>query len=59
MNFESLLFEADGEIAIVTINRPEKLNALNETVISELDACFDLDHHLRHAQTIMDRALAT
>ncbi len=22
-----------------------------------LDACFDLDHHLRHAQTIMDRAL--
>lgn len=41
MNFESLLFEADGEIAIVTINRPEKLNALNETVISELDACFE------------------
>ncbi|MCB9565459.1 MAG: adenylosuccinate lyase [Kofleriaceae bacterium] len=26
---------------------------------AELDACFDLDHHLRHAQTIMDRALAT
>jgi len=25
---------------------------------AELDACFDLDHHLRHAQLILDRALA-
>jgi adenylosuccinate lyase len=24
---------------------------------SELDACFDLDHHLRHAETILARAL--
>lgn len=40
MDFDSLLFETDGDIAIVTINRPDKLNALNETVISELDICF-------------------
>ncbi len=40
MNFDSLLFESDGDIAIVTINRPDKLNALNETVISELEFCF-------------------
>jgi adenylosuccinate lyase len=25
---------------------------------AELDACFDLDHHLRHAALILDRALA-
>jgi len=25
---------------------------------AELDACFDLDHHLRHARMIIDRALA-
>jgi adenylosuccinate lyase len=24
----------------------------------ELDACFDLDHHLRHAPLILERALA-
>ncbi len=30
----------------------EKLSA------EELSACFDLEHHLRHASTIMDRALA-
>lgn len=40
MNFDSLLFESDDEIAIVTINRPDKLNALNDVVISELDYCF-------------------
>jgi adenylosuccinate lyase len=26
---------------------------------AELDACFDLDHHLRHAPAILERALAT
>lgn len=40
MNLDSLLFETEDEIAIVTINRPDKLNALNETVISELEFCF-------------------
>ncbi|GIV58008.1 MAG: enoyl-CoA hydratase [Bacteroidetes bacterium] len=41
MTFETLLYDVDADgIALVTINRPDKLNALNETVIDELDRCF-------------------
>ena len=33
--------EVDGQIAIVTINRPEALNALNGDVVAELDQMID------------------
>ena len=33
--------ERDGEIAIVTIDRTDKMNALNETVIRQIGAAFD------------------
>jgi len=33
--------EWDGDIAVVTIDRPEKLNALNAEVVSELGQVFD------------------
>jgi len=36
MTFENLLVERDGAIAIVTINRPAVLNALNSHAIDEL-----------------------
>ncbi len=36
MAFTSLIYDVHGAIARVTINRPEKLNALNATVIAEL-----------------------
>ncbi len=39
MSFSTLLLDvSDDGIALVTFNRPEKLNALNATVIAELDA---------------------
>jgi enoyl-CoA hydratase len=41
MPYETLLVERDGTVAIVTINRPKVLNALNETVLSELSKLFD------------------
>ncbi len=37
---ENLLLERDGAIAIVTINRPKTLNALNVATICELDEVF-------------------
>jgi enoyl-CoA hydratase len=36
MTYSTLLFEIRDSIALVTINRPDKLNALNDTVINEL-----------------------
>ncbi|MGB7762774.1 MAG: enoyl-CoA hydratase-related protein [Bryobacteraceae bacterium] len=42
MSFEHILFELDeAGIALVTINRPEKRNALSRAVIGELGAAFD------------------
>ncbi len=40
MAYETLLYEAADGVAVVTVNRPDKLNALNATVISELHAVF-------------------
>lgn len=36
MKYETVLFEHSGPLAILTINRPEKLNALSETVFREI-----------------------
>lgn len=40
--FESVLYATDGPVARVTINRPEKRNALNVTVMRELRRAFAL-----------------
>ena len=39
MTFENLLLERDGAVAIVTLNRPKVLNALNHQTLAELSAC--------------------
>src|SRR3954469_18146129 len=40
MNFQNLKYESKNHIAYVTINRPEKLNALNMAVMEELRTAF-------------------
>jgi enoyl-CoA hydratase len=40
MAFDNLLFERDGAVAIVTINRPKVLNALNTQTLDELRRVF-------------------
>ena len=37
MSFQTLLYEVRDGIAVVTVNRPDKLNALNDAVIADLD----------------------
>jgi enoyl-CoA hydratase len=41
MEFKNVLFEEKNNIATITINRPEKLNALNKLTLTELDKVFD------------------
>lgn len=38
---EYITYEAEGQIGIITINRPKALNALNSTVLDELDKTLD------------------
>ncbi len=42
MEFETILFEKDGAIATVTINRPKVLNALNRDTLEDLARCFQV-----------------
>lgn len=41
MEFKTLLFEKKDKIGLITINRPQVLNALNSEVLEELDSLLD------------------
>ena len=38
---EFITYEVEGQVGIITINRPKALNALNSTVLDELNAVLD------------------
>jgi enoyl-CoA hydratase len=40
MNYKNLLFEIKEHTAVITVNRPEKLNALNTDTINEFELIF-------------------
>ncbi|MEE9553395.1 MAG: enoyl-CoA hydratase-related protein [candidate division Zixibacteria bacterium] len=40
MEYKNIKFEKEDDVAIVTIDRPKVLNALNDETIAELDHCF-------------------
>ena len=41
LNTEFIKYEEDGQISVLTINRPKALNALNSQVLDELDKTLD------------------
>ena len=41
MSFQHLLTDLSENILVITINRPDKLNAINRAVVNELDSVFD------------------
>jgi len=51
MNYKNILVEIESTIAIITINRPNKLNALNRDTIKELHQALRLKNCTRHSQS--------
>ncbi len=50
MEYNNILIESDNNIAVLTINRPQKLNALNKETIQELHRAFselNLDNNIK------------
>jgi enoyl-CoA hydratase len=41
MSFETILVETRGRVGLVTLNRPQALNALNSTVVAEINRALD------------------
>ncbi len=42
MDYNNILYNVDDQIAIITINRPKQLNALNKNTIKELNHAFKM-----------------
>jgi enoyl-CoA hydratase len=40
MSYQNLIVDVRDAVAVVTVNRPDKLNALNDRTVEELDAAF-------------------
>jgi len=40
MEWKHVLYECAGRIATITVNRPDKMNALNDDVMADIDAAF-------------------
>ena len=50
MTFEAIRYEVRGPLALLCLNRPDKLNAINEKMVEELHAALDsaeADDHVR------------
>lgn len=53
MEFTTLATTAENGIFTITINRPDKLNALNKTVLEELDAAMDLVYNDKEIKAVI------
>jgi len=54
--YQTILFEADGPVAIVTLNRPQRRNALSLELMTELIACLDEIAGNRELRVVLLRA---
>ncbi len=53
MNFETISYEKEGPLAWLTLNRPDKLNAINSVMVAELNTALDLAERDNEVRVIM------
>lgn len=41
MNFETILYEKQGPVGLLTLNRPDRVNAINQKMLSEINLALD------------------
>jgi enoyl-CoA hydratase/carnithine racemase len=55
MSYDTLLTETRGAVEILTLNRPDALNALNPQMVGELNDYFDSLHRRKNSRVIILR----
>lgn len=53
MNYQNLLLTAEGAIAVITLNRPRRRNALSLELMLELKACLDEIGRARESRAVI------
>jgi len=53
MNYETILLQRDGPVALITLNRPEKLNALTVLMAEELCAAIEETKRDGHSRVVI------
>ena len=56
MTYENVLYETDGRVATITMNRPDKLNALSEGLIDDIVAAAEEAEADREVRSIILKA---
>ena len=51
MNYETIQYETEGPIAWISLNRPDKLNAITPAMVNELKHATDRAPHGRASTT--------
>lgn len=54
--YSAIVLELEGHVAQITLNRPERLNALNDKLLDELDAAFDYLAGVEHRAVVIKGA---
>jgi enoyl-CoA hydratase len=55
MSFQTLFTKMEDHTLIITINRPDKLNALNQQVMKDLDAVMDRVYKFPEIKSLSNR----